>query len=306
MHQIIHAIAILGIIIAFALAHPQGLSGHPDFDDSSGGGSDGPDRGNDDANENTAPPMLVVNTDLVPLTIHEDFGTMRLWYPDGIERVRIDDAPPGYGCFFWSRSRLEFTSGPAGDEASSVSSSSPSSSSSFFSLKHSSSAIPGTSLLHDKFVSETFYSSSSSSLHKFTKFDPPIAPDYLTCFTVPEPMDPDSSVAVWIESYSLPAPKSSSALAKGDSEGSRVPKRTLMHIPFSSPIANGRLGGKLFPQMIELRRAALVHVPKHNARCVPILRRTDGLDEDKVAITEDKPLLSPISDAIGLKCSAEN
>ena len=314
MHRHTYVLTTLISSIALSLAHPQPLNGPSG---SNYGNDDGRGRNDDgDANENYATPMLVVNTELVPLTIHENYGTSRLWYPDGIERVRIDDAPPGYGCFFWSRVQPTFASDPEDGDTStsssppspslSDSSSSLSSSSSSFSFDFSPPNVPGTSLLQDTFVSETFYSSSSSSSHDFTMFDPPLAPEYLTCFNLPEPTDPDGFVAVWIESYSSPATVSASEPEDEDSEPSRIPKYTLIQVPLSNSVSDGRFGGVLFPQMIELRRAALVHLPKRNAQCIPIRGSTEEREEDRIIITDDEQLLTPVSDAVGLVCSAEN
>ena len=311
MRHMTYAIAILAMTLTLTLAHPQPLNGPSGSNDGNGDGRGRNDDG--DANENYVTPMLVVNTELVPLTIHENYGTSRLWYPDGIERVRIDDAPLGYGCFFWSRVQPTFASDPEDGDASSSSSppspslsDSSSSSSSSFSFDFSPPNVPGTSLLQDTFVSETFYSSSLSSSHDFTIFDPPLAPEYLTCFNLPEPTDPDGFVAVWIESYSLPATVSTSEPGDEDSKPSRIPKYTLIQVPLSNSVSDGRFGGVVFPQMIELRRAALVHLPKRNAQCIPIRGSTEEREEDRIIITEDEQLLTPISDAVGLVCSAEN
>ena len=287
MHRNTFRFAVLYTFISFILSHA-----HPLIEPPGGGGS------------NDATPTLVVNTDLVPLPIHADFGTMRLNYSDSIERVRIDDAPPGYGCFFWSNVRPRSAPDSAEPDVSDAAA-----------AASSSSSPSEASLLQDKFVSETFYSSNASSSHDFTLFDPPLVPDYLTCFSMPYLMSPDDWVSVWIESYSLPSPRGGEReeeekkdnSSEAEESDSRKAKYSLIHVPLSTTVSDGRLGGITFNEgIIEMRRAALVHLPKYDAECIPIRGLTHEREEDLIRIDEERQLMDPVNDAVGVVCTAES
>ena len=278
MHRNTSGFAVLYIFTSFIFTYSHPLTNFP------GDGS------------NDAKPTLVLNTDLIPLPIHKDYGTMKLNYSDSIKRVRIDDAPPGYGCFFWSNVQPKSAPDPAEADVSS---------------SLSSSSLSEASLLQDKFVSQTFYSSNSPSSHEFTTFDAPIAPDYLTCFTMPYLAKPDDWVSVWTESYSLPSRGEGDGSSKAEPEPEpadlRKAKYSLIHIPLSTTVSDGRLGGVMFKDgIIDLRRAALVHLPKYAPECIPIRGLTDEREEDLIRIDENRQLMDPLDDVVGMVCTAES
>lgn len=135
----------------------------------SGGNNDHRGRNNgiqdDDDNPSIDRPAitLVINDDRFTMSDFTRYDAKPLAYLERIERARIENAPLGYGCFFWS---------PIGSVMSST---------------------QGIT-----FVSKTFYSNSDEYMY----FDFLANPEYLVCFKLPESEAHDDVVALWIESSS--------------------------------------------------------------------------------------------------------
>ena len=106
---------------------------------------------------------LVINDDRFEMTDFPEYDAVPLDYLERIKRARIENAPSGYGCFFWS---------PIG--------------------------LVMSSKRGITFVSQTFYSDAGDYMY----FDFLANPEYLVCFKFPRSKAFDDSVAVWVESTS--------------------------------------------------------------------------------------------------------
>ena len=127
-------------------------------------GGDNGSYGDDDTIPNDQPAItIVINDDRFAMTDFPRYDAKPLAYLERIKRARIENAPLGYGCFFWS---------PLGSVMS--------------------------SMQGIQFISKTFYSNADEYMH----FGFLVNPEYLVCFKFPVSEAYDDVVAVWIESSS--------------------------------------------------------------------------------------------------------
>ena len=278
------SVLLLSLLHIWALS-TDALPQVPSSNDGAGAGDSGVTKGDNDAAPRNGSIddsiRVLVNGKAVMMprfdTVYVSH-TEPLDSPIDLRSASIYDAPPGYACVFASDSTAGSTSRKAATK--------------------------------NAFVSETFYSLTSSSFDSplFSRFGLDRSTGirnarYLMCFQLPDPAKQNRRVAVALDLRTTGSPESSVDEEEQQQQQQQQLERSVdVQFVQIRGFSIFNFGYAKFPNLCSLSRAAIAHAPKDEYACSVRLGPSGPIEQN--LFTTRTPLLTTLENPDGIACSS--